>query len=154
MDCISTLKGAGLTHKQAVVYRTLLELGETSMKLLTRKAGLKRPTAYLIVEELSVLGLLSVTQKGKRKVYSAVHPKRLVEMVRFREHQIESSLPELVALYNTPKAKPKIQVFEGAAGLRVLYREVYQSLNNREEAFWFTRIDALRLHMPEALTEF
>ena len=45
-------------------------------------------------------------------------------------------------------------MFEGIEGLRALYRELYQSLNNREEALWFTRIDALRAYMPEAATEF
>ena len=38
--------------------------------------------------------------------------------------------------------------------MRALYRELYQSLNKREEALWFTRIGALREYMPEALTEY
>ena len=144
----------GLTQKQAAIYLALLELGEASMTALTRKAGLKHATTYLIIEELILLGLVSATQKGKRKSYSAVHPRRLLEMARFKEQQVKSVLPELVALHNAPKEKPKIQVFEGLEGMKAVYQEVYQSLNNQEEALWFARINALREHVPDALSEF
>jgi hypothetical protein len=33
-----------------------------------------------------------------------------------------------------------------------LYEELYQSLNNKEEALWFTRIDALKKFFPIAIT--
>jgi hypothetical protein len=61
-------------------------------------------------------------------------------------------MPELLALYNAPKDKPNIQVFEGESGMEQLYDELYQSLNNKEEALWFTRIDALREFFPLAIT--
>lgn len=143
----------GLSEKEAKVYLAALSFGEVSITDLARKALVKRSTVYLAVESLIMLGLLSETIKGKRRVISPVHPRRIVELARFRANQIENKLGELIALYNSSKEKPKIQVFEGVEGVKALYRELYQSLNNREEALFFTRIDALRF-VPEAITEY
>jgi len=154
METDKVLRHTGLSKKQVAVYAALLKLGEASMTELARTAGLKRSTAYVVVEELLVGGLMAEATKGKRTMYSTVHPRRLLDLARFRARQIEEALPELAALYNAPKEKPKIQVFEGVEGMRALYRELYQSLNKKEEALWFARISALREYMPEALTEY
>ncbi len=154
MDVSALLQHIGLDQKEASVYRAALELGEATMTELARAAGLKRSTTYIDVEGLLVQGLLSETTKGKRKIYAPVHPRRLAEMVKARERQVEEALPELVALYNTPKAKPKIQVFEGEQGTRFVYTEVYAALNRKEEALWLARISAIAEHFPFAIAEF
>lgn len=152
MDIQTTIQRIGLDEKQTAVYLAALALGEASMTQLAKKAKLKRPTTYLAVEALQLIGLISEIKKGKRIIYSATHPRHLLELLRSREKQIEDALPELIALYNTPKEKPKIQVFEGETGMEQLYEGLYQSLNNKEEALWFTRIDALREFFPVAIT--
>ena len=149
---LKAIEKLGLSDKEAMVYMTSLELGEASITDIARKSGLKRTTAHLAVGELVMLGLLSETVKGKRRVIAPVHPRRLLELARLRANQIEDNLSELVALYNMPKDKPKIQVFEGPEGMKALYHELYQSLNNKEEALWFTRIDAINL-FPEVIAE-
>ena len=143
----------GLSEKEAVVYLTVLKLGKASITEIARASSLKRSTTHLAVESLVMLGLFSETRSNKRRAISAVHPRRLLELANFRAHQIEDKMGELVALYNSPKEKPKIQVFEGIEGVRLLYRELYQSLNNKEEALWFTRIDAART-FPDAINEY
>lgn len=154
MDTLAALRRLGLEPKQTLVYLKALELGASSMTELARAAGLKRPSVYLAVEELLLLGLLSEVTRGKRKVYSAVHPRRLLDIVLLRAHEIEEALPELVALHHMPKERPKIQVFEGKEGVKMLYRELYQSLNNKKEALWFSNIGALKERLPEVLTEY
>lgn len=154
MDITSTLKRMGFDQKQAFLYMKALELGEASMTQLARSANIKRPSAYLAAEKLLMKGLLSETKKGKRKFYSAAHPRRLSDISRLQSHEIEELVPQLVALYHAPKEKPKIQVFEGEEGVIMLYRELYQSLSNKEEALWFSNIGALGEHLPEALVEY
>ena len=154
MDLQQTIKQVGLSENQAKVYLSALELGETSMTELAKKAVLKRPTTYLVVDELILLGLLSETKKGKRRIFSAVHPRRLLQIAKFREKQIEESLPELVAIYGEPKEKPKMQMFEGINGVRLMYQEIFQWLNKKEEILAFADIGNLRKYIPEALIEF
>ena len=135
MDPIQTLKQLSLSEKQAQVYLALLELGESPMTSLARKANLKRPTVYLVIDELIILGLCSEIIKGKKKFYSAIHPRRLVEITRFREKQAEKLLPELLAIQNTTH-KPKVRMLEGLAGVRTAYEEAFALLNNKEEGLW------------------
>lgn len=148
----TAIQKLGFDEKAAALYVAALALGEASMTQLAKRAALKRPTAYLAVEELQHAGLLSGVTKGKRQVYSAVHPRRLLEIAQAREQHIADVLPELVAQYNAPTAKPRIQVFEGTDGLERVYDALYRALSSKQEALWFTRIDALRDHFPAALS--
>ena len=47
-----TLINLGLNEKQAKVYLALLQLGQAGVTAVAEKAGTKRPTTYLILEEL------------------------------------------------------------------------------------------------------
>lgn len=154
MDINLIIKNTNLEKNQAILYIAALELGEATMTELAKKAGFNRATAYAVVEELEIEGLIAQIQKGKRKMYSAVHPRRLLQIADFKKKKVEDALPELVALHNLPDAKPKIQVFEGLTGIKLLYKELYISLNNKEEALWFANIKALKENIPEAITEF
>ncbi len=137
-------KQIGLNEKQGNVYLCLLELGRSSMSELATKAGIKRPTAYLVVEELIRFDLITQAKIGKRKMYTPIHPRRLLEIAKGKLSSLEEMLPELVAKYNSPKDRPKIQVFEGMESVMLVYREVYQALSNQQEALWFTNIESLR----------
>jgi len=150
----STLPKLGLTENQAKVYTTALELGEASITDIARKAGLKRPTVYLLIEELELMGIISSVLKGKRLIYTAQHPNRLLEIARSREKQIEEIMPELLALHNSSKEKPKIQVFEGVRGLALVYDEMYDALNNKAEMLFFADTKMLQENFPYALTEY
>lgn len=154
MDINLIIKSTGLDKNQAKLYIAALELGEASMTELAKKAGFNRATAYSLVEQLEINGLTSQIQSGKRKIYSAVHPRRLVQIADFRKKGVEDILPELEALHSLPKAKPKVQVFEGLQGIKFLYQELYQSLNKKEEALWFANIKALKENFPESIVEF
>lgn len=153
MDIVSTLKKLGLTEKQARVYLAMLELGESVMTKIAKRANLKRPTVYLIIDELNILGLSSEIIKGKKKFYSAVHPKRFVELAKFRADQADKILPELVAIQKNDE-KPKVRMLEGIAGVRIAYQEAFALLNNKEEGFWLGNITFLVENFPELLEEY
>lgn len=150
---IKTLNQLGLSEKQARVYIAMLELGEAPMTLIAKKAGLKRPTTYLIVDELNVLGLSSEIVKGKKKYYSAMHPRRLVELSRFRSKQAEELLPELVAIQKIAE-KPVVRMLEGIEGARIAYQEAYSLLNNKIEGLWMGNITFIIENFPELLREY
>lgn len=153
MDTIATLKKLGLTEKQGQVYLAMLELGESGMTKIAKKANLKRPTVYLIIDELNILGLSSEIVKGKKKFYSAVHPKRLVEIAKFRADQADKILPELVAIQKSD-LKPKVRMLEGVAGARIAYQEAFSLLNNKEEGLWLGNITFMVENFPELLAEY
>lgn len=153
MDPIETLQKLGLTEKQARVYMAMLEMGQAGMTKIAKKAGLKRPTVYLVIDELNILGLVGEIIKGKKKLYSATHPKRIVELANFRSRQAEDILPELVARQKT-SGKPKVRMLEGIEGVRVAYREAFSLLNNKQEGLWMGNVSFLIRNSPEILREY
>ncbi|MCF7865444.1 MAG: hypothetical protein K9M11_02990 [Candidatus Pacebacteria bacterium] len=149
------LQKLGLTEKQSVVYNALLELGSGQMTQVAKRASLKRPTVYLIIDELQLLGLVSEIKKGKKKVYSAVHPKRIGEILDFRKNQFNDVLPELTAKYGSVSGKPKVQMLEGIEGIRQAYKEAFDVLFQEEvEGLWMGNIGFLSKKFPEVVQEY
>jgi sugar-specific transcriptional regulator TrmB len=126
MELAFALTHLGLTTKQADVYLALLQAGSASVAQLSKRATTKRPTTYLILEELRAKGLATITP-GRRIIYTAESPERLAEDERRRSDLLKAKIPELVALYNSKKEKPKIRYYQGNEALIVLYREIFQS---------------------------
>ena len=152
---IKALIKIGLTEKQAIVYSALLELGEAKMTHIARHAKLKRPTVYLVIEELMQLSLVSVIEKGKKKIYSAVHPNRIAELLESRKQQYQELLPDLLARYGSIRGKPKVQMLEGMDGIKQAYKEAYELLlEGKNEGLWFGNISFLLEHFPQVIKEY
>lgn len=114
---------AGLTEKQAKVYLACLELGKTKPSEVAKKAGIKRTTAYGLIDELVNLGLISYSQKGNTKQLKAQDPNSIIELLENRKKEVESVLPELESLYGTYHIRPKIQFYEGQEGIKRIYED-------------------------------
>lgn len=152
---VKMLTSIGLTDKQAIVYSALLELGEAKMTHIARHARLKRPTVYLVIEELMSLSLVGMVEKGKKKIYSAVHPNRISEILDSRKQQYQEMLPNLIARYGSVRGKPKVQMLEGLNGIKQAYQQAYELLKEREnEGLWFGNISFLLEQFPQVIKEY
>lgn len=151
---ILILSKLGLSEKQARVYLALLELGEAHITRIAEYAKLKRPTVYLITEELVLLGLISEVIKGKKKIYSAIHPRRIGELLTFRKNQFDELLPSLNARYGAQKDKPKVQMFEGFDGLMHVYEDAFTLLAEEKEGLWIGNIELLMDKFPIVLKRY
>lgn len=133
MELQSTLQHLGLAEKEAKVYLAILQLGTASVPAISIKAGTKRPTTYLILEELRMKGLATLLPRKKKALYTAESPHKLLEEQREKEETIQQSMPELMAIYNSQKEKPKVTYYQGEDNLIKLYDEV---LNSKEILFY------------------
>lgn len=115
------LKQYGLSEKQAAIYLATLELGRAPVLRIADKAAVKRPTAYVVLNELLQMGLVEITPRGNTKYYQAIDPKTLLERLQRKTQLLEQSLPELRALLNTAQNKPKVRFYEGKQGIYELY---------------------------------
>ena len=154
MEISGKIQQLGLTDKETAVYLAMLEIGEDSITEITKASKQKRPTVYLALDRLEMLGLTERTLHGKKKLWSAVHPKRLKELADFRANQIEGILPELLAVYREKREKPIVRILEGLAGARTAYQEAYSLLNGKDEGLWFGNITFLVENFPELLREY
>lgn len=117
-------KELGVNDEQAKVYLAALELGQANMNELAEKAGLKRTSVYNYVDELIQKKLMTTGKKRKRVVYSAIHPNMLIEIEKARLAELNRTLPELLAIYNKSKTKPKVTFFEGVGGIKEVLQDM------------------------------
>jgi len=136
MDLQDNLEQLGLSKNQAKVYLANLQLGAATVLNLAKYADLKRPTVYLILEDLEKLGLVSKTKDKRNKtLFKAEKPKRLLTDLRVKEELVNEMLPSLNAIYNLDPEKPHIKIAEGVSGVRSVYNGIftYLAANPSEE---------------------
>lgn len=106
------------------MYTAALELGQESIQEIAKKSGVKRTSIYNFLDEMRERGLLVETHKRKRKLYSAVGPEQLVEIVKNRLHELQDVIPELLAIANASRKKPRMMFFEGIDGIKNIYADI------------------------------
>lgn len=130
------LLGAGMTENEAAIYLAALELGETTVSRLARKSGIKRTTAYLVIESLKEKGLISSLKKETASVFFAEDPRKLHEILEERKEKIDKIMPQLLAFTNLIDRKPEIRYFEGEEGIKDVYRDSLK-YPNMEMLTWY-----------------
>lgn len=133
-ELIRELIHVGLSEKESAVYIAALELGPSVVQDVAKKAGVNRATTYVCIESLAARGLISTFIKGKKRFFAAESPDRLLSLVRLqrreleeKEREIESTIPKLLALFNSDGEKPQIRYMEGPQGVRAV-REIFENL--------------------------
>lgn len=117
----STLMAVGFSQNEAWLYLTLLELGPATVWQIAKKSGIKRPTCYLVLEELAFKGLASSVNDGKRTIYSVSSPKQLNLRIERQQARFQSALPQLTALASHSPQKPIVRLYEGIEGVMEAY---------------------------------
>lgn len=125
MENVEVLEKIGLGQKEASVYLALLELGTASVMGVAAKAGLKRPTTYLILSDLEKRGLVSLVPQHKKALYVAEPPHKLFSDLQKKQELLTRFLPSLEALHNHKKEKPQVQLFQGKEGVLEVYEKIY-----------------------------
>jgi sugar-specific transcriptional regulator TrmB len=126
MELTNVLQHLGLHEKEAKVYLALLQMGTASVPSISIKAGTKRPTTYLILEELRMKGLVTLLPKRIKALYTAESPYKLLEEQREKEETIRHNMPELMAIYNSKKEKPKVVYYQGEDNIIKLYSQIFK----------------------------
>ncbi|HBI50737.1 MAG TPA: hypothetical protein DDY21_02720 [Candidatus Moranbacteria bacterium] len=117
------LAAIGLSESEAGAYLALLELGEASISQIAQKAGVKRPTTYLIIESLKNSGLVSMSKKRKKTLFVAEDPRKIIDILDERKKKMDRIMPELLSFANLLDQKPAIRFFEGDEGIKNVYRD-------------------------------
>lgn len=111
------LKGVGLEDKEAKIYLSLLKFGSANVSDIADEAGIKRPTAYVILDELRKKGLVLKIPHAKKSIFQAKSPDEFYEQAVSHIDKLESVLPKLRSI-NPTKKGIKTLYFEGTEGLK------------------------------------
>ena len=150
MESIEILEKIGLNEKEASVYLALLELGTATVHPIATKAAIKRPTTYLILDQLQQKGIVSVIPRAKKALYTAESPEKLLTDLKKKEELLKGSLPSLLALFNTKKEKPQVQLFEGREGVKLVYNKIHTA----NDVWFFGSTREVQKYDLEGLEEF
>lgn len=140
------IQSLGLNEKEAKVYLASLELGQATVQKISAKASIKRPTTYFIIENLMERGLMSSYYQGKKQLFMAEMPERILDLIakerkelELREEQFKRLLPELQSINNRNKDKPVVKYYEGKDGILTMVSEHLKTSKNQEAFDVFSR---------------
>lgn len=124
------LEEIGLNEKEAKIYLAALELGQSTVQEIAKKAGVNRATAYFVIEGLIKQGLISSYHKNKKQYFISEEPEKLRILLKNEENNLkakinkyEGMIPQLKSLSLASKDKPVVRYYEGVEGLRAMIEE-------------------------------
>lgn len=126
-----------LNPKEAATLLAILEIGPASISDIAKRAKIKRPTVYYLIEELIKKGLVLKVPAGKRVFYKANEPKRILSLLDQKKQSFEKILPQLESLFLTKPNQPKVRFYEGKEGLKNIYEEMLNTHKNVYTIFSF-----------------
>jgi len=125
MELINQIQqNLNLNPKEAATLVAVLEIGPASISDIAKRAKIKRPTTYYLIEELIKKGLVIKVPSGKRVFYKTVSPNKILNLLEKKKQNFAQILPQLNALYVAKPSQPKVRFFEGKEGLTNIYEEM------------------------------
>jgi len=124
------LAKSGLTAKEAAIYQYLLSSGGAFPSRIASDTGIKRATAYNILAELSIKGLVNEVERRNKLYYQIASPNSLVRYarhgIRIAEDELAVAkrlLPSISEAYARAQKKPRVLYFEGAKEVMEIYED-------------------------------
>ena len=132
---LENLTELGLSVGQIKVYKSVLEIGNTSLGSIQERTGIERRNIYDILNKLIEKGLISYTIESGKKTYSCNHPNKILEEIKEKENkltQLQKTIPEMAQLYEMRKPEIKAETIRGDQGVIALLQEMLEY----KESFW------------------
>lgn len=154
------LQRLGLTKNEIKVYLAALEKEGATASAIAHHAGVHRVAAYALIDSLIEKGFLHVTEvQGRRHIY-AVSPKNLSKIfqekrrqLRKLELQFQDILPQLQLLHQRDPFQPRVSVFYGVEGIRMIQEDILNTMEKDEVVYSIVNVDGLLKIFPRYFEE-
>lgn len=137
----------GLGREESRIYLSCLEYETLPVSTIAKLSGVGRVNCYHHIEKLVQKGLLRSSKQKGNKVFSAEHPRLLINAEKERLNVAESILPDLLSLSSKNPKKPRLEFFEGRSGIEHFFR-ILEGLENTEIVS-FSNFERLRSFFPD-----
>ena len=128
------LRSIGLTENEIKIYIDLLKSGSSTSYDISKRTGIYRVHIYDKLEQLMSKGLASHVYEGSKKFFRATAPSKIKQYLEdkkkeleLREEEVNSLLPELETLSNSPREDTFVEVFKGVEGLKYFLKDILKT---------------------------
>jgi sugar-specific transcriptional regulator TrmB len=156
---ISELKKTGLSDKSSAVYAALLEMGGGFPSYIARATKLNRSTVYKILTDLSIKGLVSEIEKGKKLYYKINQPTKLLNFAKYQREKADEAyenakrlIPELEGVFASLPNKPRITYYEGHDAVMSVFED-HINVKKKYEMLGISNVSGLLDFMPKKFFE-
>ncbi len=159
---LSALRHLGLTDREIAIYKALLELGPSSIRDLADKSDVNRGSTYETLKILVNKGIVNYLPKGKRRVFQAESPDKLLDIAEQKRQNLEQTLLELKSdiIPGLNQLKPEfssgnVRFYEGDDGVETVLRDILQSVGRQDnKTYSVISTQALRDHIYRPFPNF
>lgn len=124
MNIIASLREIGLSEAESDLYRVLLKIGASPASAIAKEAGIKRTTAYSLLQTLKEKGFVGGYYKGRRQSFYAERPERVANRYEKRLQAFTEVIPQLVQTKGSQTETEGVYPITTVAELKNFYRDV------------------------------
>jgi len=119
----------GLSDTESKIYLEVLKMGPSPVQEIANKIGLSRVSVYSLIESLTKLGLMTSVEKGKKQLYTAEPPERIISLAENKVNNLKASIQEIKSSIQELKLvqsgdKPVVKMYEGIEAFAAIQEDV------------------------------
>ena len=130
-----TLQALGVSPRETDIYLALLRLGPSSIRDIAAAAEINRGTTYEVLKALKSKHLVSLFPRGKRHVFCAEPPERLIALAEQRQQELHTAssnlrndiVPDLSAI-TADQNTTAVRHYEGDDGIEYVLRDILRTV--------------------------
>jgi len=126
------LERFGLSHNETKAYLTLLRIGGSMAGKIAKESQMDRASCYDALKKLLKKGLIGYALEANRKMFKAVSPNRLMEILKEQESEIQEVLPDLLSMYKEEKGKYGVTLYKGYKGMKSVFEDILKEARGKE----------------------
>lgn len=129
-----------LSKREVKIYRALLALGPSSIRVIAEKSGINRGTTYECLKALQSKGVISYLPKGKRRLFSPREPDVLLQLAQDKQRNLNQAIEQLKTrvIPDMHHLMPdfnaaNVSYYEGDAGIEWVLRDILSTVSAQEK---------------------
>ncbi len=137
---LDTLENLGLSQREISTYLALLKLGSASIRDIAAQTGINRGTTYETLKDLAGKGVVSYFPKGKRRIFSAEPPEKLLELAEEKRQSLDATIEEmkirLIPQLNHLKpdfSAGNVRFYEGDSGIEFVLKDILNTVAQQKD---------------------
>ena len=144
------LKEIGLSPNEAKIYETLIRTGQENVQKISDKSKVHRRNVYDALNRLTEKGLVSESFIKGEKIFKAIEPTRLLDLLKEKEKKLNKIIPNLQKEYNKKPEEVEAYFYKGIEGFKNYLKLILETKKTvyfiGAKAFWLD--ERLQFFLP------